>query len=433
MSTEILNTYAKYDSYKDSGVDWLGDVPSDWGVIKLKHLVSIRKRIIGHEGVSVLSITQKGIKVKDITSGEGQLSMDYSKYQVVDKGDFAMNHMDLLTGYVDISKFDGVVSPDYRVFTNDSQNADDSYLLKIFQMGYAQKIFFKYGQGVSMLGRWRLPADNFNEFLVPLPSLKEQKKIIGFLEQKTTQIDQAIDLKQQQIKRLNEYKRIIIQNAVTKGLNPDAKMKDSGVEWIGEIPEHWGIKRLKYIFEVIQTGTTPSTVNDKFYNGNINWYSPKDLNEEILKDSKRKVSRLALDQKEVKLFEADSVLVVGIGATSGKTAYMSVDSTFNQQITGFHSKSQLNLYYFYLLQSMSTLVLNLANYTTLPILNNEFFKALSLTVPPINEQRLIVQHIESFNEKYNTNLIIFKQQIERLKEYKTILINQAVTGKIKVS
>ena len=112
MSTEILNTYAKYDSYKDSGVDWLGDVPSDWGVIKLKHLVSIRKRIIGHEGVGVLSITQKGIKVKDITSGEGQLSMDYSKYQVVDKGDFAMNHMDLLTGYVDISKFDGVVSPD---------------------------------------------------------------------------------------------------------------------------------------------------------------------------------------------------------------------------------------------------------------------------------------------------------------------------------
>ena len=203
MSAEVLDTYPKYDSYKDSGVDWLGDVPSDWDVIKLKHLVSIRKRIIGHEGVSVLSITQKGIKVKNITSGGGQLSMDYSKYQVVDKGDFAMNHMDLLTGYVDISKFDGVVSPDYRVFTNDSQNADDSYLLKIFQMGYAQKIFFKYGQGVSMLGRWRLPADNFNEFLVPLPPLNEQEKIISFLDNETTKIDQAIELKQQQIEKLN--------------------------------------------------------------------------------------------------------------------------------------------------------------------------------------------------------------------------------------
>lgn len=433
MSIKALAGYAKYDSYKGSGVDWLGNVPSDWDVIKLKHLVNIRKRIIGHEGVSVLSITQKGIKVKDITSGEGQLSMDYSKYQVVDKGDFAMNHMDLLTGYVDISMFDGVVSPDYRVFTNDSQNADDSYLLKIFQMGYAQKIFFKYGQGVSMLGRWRLPADNFNEFLIPLPSLKEQEKIISFLNNETAKIDQAIELKQQQIEKLNEYKQITIQNAVTKGLDANVEMKDSGIDWLGGIPTHWEVKKLKYIFESIQTGTTPATSNESFFGGNINWYSPRDLNKEKLEESERKVSKLAVDHKEAKLFPKDSVLVVGIGATSGKTAYMPVESTFNQQITGLHSEKQINIFYFYLLKSMSTLMLNLAEYTTLPILNNEFFKSLFLVVPPLKEQKKIVEYIEGFDKSISQSVTILKQQIENLKEYKTILINQAVTGKIKVS
>lgn len=247
--------YPRYESYKDSGVDWLGDIPEGWNTKRLKYVVSIKKRIIGHEGVDVLSITQSGIKVKDITTGGGQLSMDYSKYQIVHEGDFAMNHMDLLTGYVDISNHDGVVSPDYRVFINDSNDVDNKYLLKIFQMGYSQKIFFKYGQGVSMLGRWRLPADSFNNFLIPVPSLDEQNKIIAFLESRTTQIDQAIALKQQQIAKLEEYKQIVIQNAVTKGLNPNAPMKDSGVDWIGDIPEHWEVKKLKHIVR-LKSGNT---------------------------------------------------------------------------------------------------------------------------------------------------------------------------------
>jgi type I restriction enzyme S subunit len=149
----------RYFEYKDSGVDWLGEVPSTWSVRRIRFLFEIRKRIVGTGGYDVLSITQQGVKIKDLDSNDGQLSMDYSKYQIVEIGDFAMNHMDLLTGYVDISKFFGVTSPDYRVFSLRDPNAcNDRYFLYIFQYAYKQRIFYAFGQGSSQLGRWRLPV-----------------------------------------------------------------------------------------------------------------------------------------------------------------------------------------------------------------------------------------------------------------------------------
>ncbi|WP_151900490.1 restriction endonuclease subunit S [Sulfurimonas hydrogeniphila] len=200
---------------KDSGVEWLGKVPVDWEVKRLKYIFKIRKRIVGILGYDVLSITQKGIKIKDITSGEGQLSMDYSKYQLVYKNEFAMNHMDLLTGYVDISKYDGVISPDYRVFTLEHRSCSKEYFLYLLQMGYKNRIFYAYGQGVSMLGRWRFPSDNFYNFFMPIPPLKEQVEIIEYIKENTQKIDKAISLQQKQIEKLKEYKASLIDSVVT--------------------------------------------------------------------------------------------------------------------------------------------------------------------------------------------------------------------------
>ena len=123
----------------------------------------IRKRIAGKLGFEILSITQKGIRKKDTTSGDGQLSMDYSKYQIVEPGDFAMNSMDLLTGFVDISRHYGVTSPDYRVFTLDDPESDPRFHLYLLQLCYIAKIFYPLGQGAAQLGRWRLPSEAFNE------------------------------------------------------------------------------------------------------------------------------------------------------------------------------------------------------------------------------------------------------------------------------
>lgn len=199
---------------KDSGVDWIGNVPRHWQLKRLKYVTKIVKRIIGYEGPNVLSITQNGIKIKDIESGEGQLAMDYSKYQIVKIGDFAMNHMDLLTGYVDISKFEGVISPDYRVFINTYDDLDDEFLLAIFQLGYQQKIFYQYGQGVSLLGRWRFPSDNFNNFYIPIPPKDEQLSIVRNVKFEWKKIDEAIDILLSQIGKMKEYKSTLIHDSV---------------------------------------------------------------------------------------------------------------------------------------------------------------------------------------------------------------------------
>lgn len=182
----------QYTSYVKSGIDWIEKIPGHWKPFRMKYVFSITKRIVGELGHDVLSITQTGIKVKDTESGAGQLSMDYSKYQQVDKGDFAMNHMDLLTGFVDISKYNGVISPDYRVFKLSLKDSFNPYLLYILQLCYTKKIFFKHGKGVSMLGRWRLPAENFKNFVIPIPPKEEQTKIAAFLDYKLAKIDRFI-------------------------------------------------------------------------------------------------------------------------------------------------------------------------------------------------------------------------------------------------
>ncbi|SHI90400.1 type I restriction enzyme, S subunit [Hymenobacter daecheongensis DSM 21074] len=200
---------------KDSGMDWIGQIPAHWEVKKLKYVVKILKRIANATGIDVLSITQRGVKVKDINSGEGQIALDYSKYQLVFRGEFAMNHMDLLTGYVDISNFDGVVSPDYRVFTLTNSKFDKHYLLRLFQLCYKCRVFYAYGQGVSQLGRWRFPAENFNDFIIPQPPHGEQQEIADAIDKIELASDKSINQAELQIKKLREYKSILINAAVT--------------------------------------------------------------------------------------------------------------------------------------------------------------------------------------------------------------------------
>jgi type I restriction enzyme S subunit len=178
-------------------------------------MFTINKRIAGTLGYDVLSITQKGIKIKDIVSNVGQQSSDYSKYQIVKPGDFAMNHMDLLTGFVDLSEVEGVTSPDYRVFTPISKDIDPHYALYIFQTAYRAKIFYGLGQGVSTLGRWRLPKEQFLNFVIPVPSLDEQWKIVRHLDNFCSSIDGLIQSYTDKLDNLTNFKASLIYEYVT--------------------------------------------------------------------------------------------------------------------------------------------------------------------------------------------------------------------------
>lgn len=191
-------------------------IPKNWHLSDIKYVFAIVKRIAGKEGYDVLSVTQKGLKIKDISHNEGQIAENYKGYQFVYPGDFVMNHMDLLTGWVDLSKFFGVTSPDYRVFKlRDDRINEARYYKYVMQCCYSCRIFYSLGQGVSTLGRWRLQTSAFNNFLIPVPPTTEQKKIADFLDAKCADIDAAIDGKQKQLDVLKEYKKSLIYEYVT--------------------------------------------------------------------------------------------------------------------------------------------------------------------------------------------------------------------------
>lgn len=432
-----MNKLSKYPSYKETNETWIREIPEHWSVFRLKHVFSITKRIVGEIGHDVLSITQKGIKVKDTESGAGQLSMDYSKYQQVEKGDFGMNHMDLLTGFVDISKYDGVISPDYRVFKLILTDSDAQFLLYILQLSYTQRIFFKHGKGVSMLGRWRLPAENFKNFLIPIPSKDEQTTIANFLDYKTEKINRFIKKKKQLIKLLNEQKSAIINQAVTKGLDPNVPMKDSGIEWLGDIPEHWELRKLKYVINGrLKYGANEPggdlQKNDPRYIRITDFDKSGKLREDTFCSLK---SELAIPY----LLKEGDILFARSGGTVGKT-FQFKDYHGQACYAGYLIKAEPNSEIVssdFLFQFTNSGVYEqwknfIFNKATIENIGADKYSLLPVITPPIGEQKKIVSFIENETQIIDKTISTIEKEIALVEEYKTALIAEAVTGKIDV-
>lgn len=192
------------------------EIPQSWKLVDIKYLFEIVKRMAGREGYNILSVTQKGLKVKDISGNQGQIAENYSGYQFVFPSDYVMNHMDLLTGWIDCSDQFGVTSPDYRVFRlRDKTQNDTEYYKYVMQCCYMCRIFYSLGQGVSTLGRWRLQTSAFMNFKVPVPPLHEQKEIARYLNDKCKEIELSIEQKRKQLELLSSYKKSLIYEYVT--------------------------------------------------------------------------------------------------------------------------------------------------------------------------------------------------------------------------
>jgi type I restriction enzyme S subunit len=297
---------------------------------------------------------------------------------------------------------------------------------------------YQFWANTSENARGNLFQRDIAKVLIPFTKdIDEQIKIGHFLEKKTAEIDQIIANKQKLIALYEEEKQAIINQAVTKGLDPTVKLKESGVEWLGEIPEHWEQKNLKYLARV-QTGGTPKIQNakmDYFADGTINWYTPSDFyNDGVLEDSNRKINEFAVEENEVEIFPENSVYLVSIGATLGKVGLSKTRASANQQINVIiFDKSLLNPFYgYYFLVSHKEMIKLEADYTTLPILNQTKTKSLTIAYPNLKEQDEIVQYIDKECVRINTILEKFNKQIDLLKEYRTTLISEVVTGKIKV-
>ena len=402
--------------------EWLEYIPTDWKQSKIKHLFSIKKNIAGELGHDVISITQRGAKLKDIESGEGQLAMDYSKYQLVTEGDFLMNHMDLLTGYVDISKFNGVTSPDYRVFSVSNENAYSKYFLYLFQHGYKSKIFYAYGRGSSQLGRWRFPTVEFEDFHFPIPPIEEQKLISRYLDKKTSQIDSLVEKIQKKIKLLKEQRTSLINHYVTKGLDPNVEMKDSGIEWIGEIPKHWKIIKTNLISENLDGRRVPlNAVERDSIKGDIPYWGSNNI-VDYINDYIFDETLVLVGEDGSPFFERDKPVSF---VTSGKV-------WINNHIHVLRPKE--NVISEWLSESF-----NIVDYkefitgSTRDKLTQSDLNRIPHVVPPIDEQRLICSTLLKRTELINKIIKLESIHIEKLKEYRQSLISSVVTGKVRVT
>lgn len=213
---ETISRGISKSKLKSTGTDVWRAIPEGWKLVDIKYIFEIVKRIAGKEGYDILAVTQQGLKVKDISNNEGQIASDYSGYQFVYPTDFVMNHMDLITGWVDCSEYFGVTSPDYRVFRlRDKEYFDLQYYKYVLQCCYMCRIFYSLGQGVSNLGRWRLQTSAFLDFKLPVPPTPVQRDIGKFLSEKVREVDHLVDKKQEQLSTLDSYKKSLIFEYVT--------------------------------------------------------------------------------------------------------------------------------------------------------------------------------------------------------------------------
>ena len=427
---EVMNDIKveKYSEYKDSGEEWLGEIPKHWNLSRLGVLltpVSIRNRV----DLPLLSITrEKAVILRDIENENGNHNFipdDLSNYKVLKKGQFGMNKMKAWQGSYGISDYDGIVSPAYFIF--DLKNTISP---KYFHAAIRSKLYVSFFGSASdgvRIGQWDLSKERMKQIPFLIPPIKEQTAIAEFLDRKTASIDQAIDIKEKQIQLLKERRQIVIHQAVTRGLNPKVKMKDSGVEWIGEVPEHWGVKRLKYVSE-IEYGISPheKTYNDigegtVLINGPVE-YSKADFGY---------TRSLKWTTAPVKFAKKGSLLFCLRGSTTGRLNICHQNVSIGRGCAAIMAKENHS----FLIKAVMALkdrIVETFKGSTFPSVTSSDLNNYSIAVPPLIEQELISKHIDEMELKLDSAISLKEKEIEKLKEYKSTLINSAVTGKIKV-
>ena len=422
----------RYREYKESGVKWLGEIPSHWEVVRGLGVFSENKsKNTQLENSTVLSLSYGKIIVKkDIDSG--LVPEEYSSYQIVRPGCIIVRSTDLQNdktslriGYVcDV----GIITSAYLGLQVKGNN-NDKYLYYFLHDWDITKEIYRHGNGLRQSLSWNDLRDNS----VLLPPLSEQDAIVRYLDTATSEIDKAIAMQQRMIDLLNERKQIIIQNAVTKGLDENVEMKESGVEWIGRIPKHWEVLKLKRC-AIIKTGTTPPTSNLKYFeNGDIPWFTPGDINDMNLHLSSKTITKKAIEDNVGRLFPAKSIYFVGIGATVGKVASCDFEASSNQQINAIMCNDRLDYKFAtYCLLMEQRIIRETTNFVTLPILNQSSTGLINIVVPPKSEQQQIVTYLDSEMQRFDSAITNCQRQITLLQERKQIIINEVVTGKVRV-
>lgn len=411
---------------KNSGVEWIGNIPSEWRIGRVKNAFTRKNEKAHQEEPTILSLARSGVKIRDLSTGEGQIAESYYNYNPVEPFDLLLNPMDLYSGAnCSISKVYGVISPAY-INLKANKNYYPVFYDYYFKTQYWAMAFFAHGKGVSYDNRWTLSTETMMNYYIPVPSLHEQKRIADFLDSKVTQIDKIISETKASIENYKEYKQSVITEAVTKGLNKNVPMKDSGIEWIGEIPSEWKVHMLSQIFyqhkcknKDLQENNLLSLSYGKIKRKNIDVAGgllPESFDNYNIIDVNDIVLRLTDLQNDHKSLRVGIVKEKGI-ITS---AYITLRSKEN---------IETDYFYYYL----HTFDIHKGFYGmgcgVRQSLNFDELKKLKILYPSTKEQKSIVKFLDNKCAEID-NLILQKERlITNLEEYKKSLIYEYVTGK----
>lgn len=440
-----MSHYKPYPKYKDSGVEWIGDVPEGWEVKRLRHISEFKNSSVdkktyeGQAAVGLCNYTDvyyNEFITKDLPFMQATASPAEIEQFSLQKGDVIITKdsedpSDIGIPALVADDVLGVVCGYHltQIRTGDLNTA--RLIHRTMQSHVTQAYFFVEAPGIT---RYGLGQDTIGSVTICLPSLNHRGSVANWIDRETARIDAIIAKKTRFIELLKEKRSALITHAVTKGINPNVKMKDSGVEWIGEVPEHWERRKIAHAFECIGSGTTPPSDQDKWYSdGEIPWITTGELRETVITETSKCVTTKALEEfSTLRLYPAGSLAMAMYGATIGRLGILGVPATTNQACCVLSGEISLSIRYayFWLLAFKQQIIDLYAAGGGQPNINQEVIAFLRVPAPNLVEQATITAFLD--RETARIDLLTQKTQhsIDLLKERRSALITAAVTGQI---
>lgn len=437
--SNVVAKYQKYAEYKDSGVEWLGEIPSEWEMWKLSHAYLE----IG-SGTTPPTDNEKWFdgEIPWVTTGELRetIILDTNKkiskktteqfptLRKYPKGSIAIAMYGATIGRLGIFGVEATTNQACCVMTK-SKVINNFFLFYWLQAFKGEIVQLSSGGGQPNINQEKVAS-----LRVSAPNVAEQTQIANFLDHETTKIDHLIEKQQQLIGLLKEKRQAVISHAVTKGLNPDAPMKDSGVEWLGEVPEHWSVSALGY-YSYLNTGATPDRSNSNYWEGEIPWIKTGEVRYDTIFSAEESITDLALKQTSVQLSPPGTLLMAmyGQGITRGRVALLGVSATYNQACVAINPNSKVwNEYLKLFFMAAYHAIRDGGNETSQMNLNADIVKKFKITIPSLDEQHQIVENLNKEIPKIDSLIEKAESAIQLMQERRTALISAAVTGKIDV-
>ena len=425
---------------KDSGIEWIGEVPEDWVVTKFKFL-GTAKNGLTYSPENIVEQTEGVLVLRSGNIQNNKLVFDNNVYvnSQIEPSIFLKKGDILITARNGSANLIGK-----NAIVEESILATYGAFMMVFRVNKRMKSKFAYYLMNSSFDFYRtffttstvnqLTAGIFYNIEVPLPTIVEQTQIADFLDKKVAQLDKVKSLLEEQIKTLEDYRQSLIYETVTKGLDKTVPLKDSGVDWIGQIPEGWGVKSIKHIFDVIGSGTTPDSSKTEYYGGDINWLQSGDLYKtDYVASVSKTITELGyLSSASLKIYEAPFLAIAMYGASIGNLAISKIDACVNQAVVVLKGKEDTVRFVKFGLEISKSELIFAAQGGTQPNINQVLIKNWLIPFPGEIEIREIADFLDKKTKQINQMIAIKKEQIENINKQRQTLIYDYVTGKRRV-